>query len=247
MKIFLLLPYIIFSYSLSAQKIVGAAMVDGKGKITQNEKKAKYLIVLKKYNDTTFEKLEYNFAGPLQRKITYSDSSLTILTGTYAEFSENGYIASDGKYINNKKEGSWYVYDDTAHTVLEYKYLKDSVLSVIDLDSLKTEKGKIKEDTTGQQEAVYKGGDKNFMNFISKTIKIPDRTEAVSKGGTVRIRFIVNETGKPIDIEIVKSIEYALDDECMRVISLARDWIPASDKGKKLKAYRIQPISVSFK
>jgi len=30
MKIFLLLSYIIFSYSLSAQKLIGAAMLDGK-------------------------------------------------------------------------------------------------------------------------------------------------------------------------------------------------------------------------
>lgn len=85
------------------------------------------------------------------------------------------------------------------------------------------------------------------MNFISKSLKIPDRTAAVSNGGTVKVRFIVNETGKPVDIEVVKSVEYALDDECMRVISLAKDWMPASDKGKKVKAYRIQPISISFK
>ncbi len=229
----------------STQEIIGAAMADEKG-ITQNERKAKYLIVLKKYDDTTFERLDYTFAAPIKTKITYRDSLWTTLNGTYAEFGKRGYISSEGKYINNKKEGSWYEYDDTAHAVFEYKYHLDSLKSVINLDSLSNEKKKIIEDTTGQVEAVYKGGDENFTKIIQTNLKVPERTMSLSKGGTARVRFIIDTTGNPIDIKIIKSVEFALDEEFMRVIALGTNWIPASEKGKKLKAYREQPIKIKI-
>lgn len=239
--IFLLLPVAVSS------QIIAAVALDGKGKSTENQKKAKYLLVLKKSNDTTFEKLDYNFSGPIRTKITYNDSLLTVLHGIYANFSKKGYIAFEGNYFNNKKEGNWYVYDDSAHATFEYKYYQDSILSVIDLDSLSNEKKKVKEDTTGQVEAEYKGGHKNFMKIIQRNLSIPDRTSTLTNGGTTRVRFAIGIDGKPQDIKIVKSIEFAFDEESMRVIALATEWIPAVDKGKKVKAYREQPISISFK
>jgi TonB family protein len=240
--IFYLLPL-----AVSSQNIIGAAMLDGKGNRTENTKKAKYLLVLKKINDTAFEKLDYHFAGPMRTKITYKDSLLTMLNGTYADFSKAGYIASEGNYFNNKKEGSWYVYDDTAHAAFEYKYYHDSLISIINLDSLSNEKKKIKEDTTGQVEAEYKGGHRNYMKLIQANLSIPDRTADLTNGGTVRVRFVIGTDGKPQDIKIAKSVEFAFDEESMRVIALGTEWIPAVDKGKKVKAYREQPVTISFR
>jgi len=228
-----------------SQQIVNAIMVGDKG-ITKDVKQAKYLVIIKKYNDTIYERLDYNFAGPIIRRATYSDSLLKILNGPYLDFASSGYIYKEDTYQNNKKEGSCYLYDDTAHAIFEYKYHLDSLISVVDLDSVSKEKKKIKEDTTGQMEAVYRSGEKNYLKIIQKNLTIPDRTQALTNGGTTRVRFVIDTDGKPIDLKIIKSVEFAFDEESLRVIALAADWMPASDKGKKVKAYREQPITVGL-
>ncbi len=67
------------------------------------QKKAKYLIVVKTYGDTAFERLEYNFTGPMKRCLTYKDPLLKILNGNFTNFSPTGSIASQGNYLDNKK------------------------------------------------------------------------------------------------------------------------------------------------
>ncbi len=53
------------SFNSNAQKIIGALIADENG-VTTDQSKAKYLVVLKKYNDSVFERLDYYFpAGEL--------------------------------------------------------------------------------------------------------------------------------------------------------------------------------------
>lgn len=220
-------------------------MVDDKG-ITDNQKKAKYLVVLKSYGDTAFERLDYNFAGPMISRATFLDSNLSVLNGASAQYSAKGYLSLYGQYDHNMKDGNWYGYDDTSHAITKFVYHLDTLLSTIDLDSLSKEDKKIKEDTTDQHEAEYMGGAKKILKIIQSNIQIPDRTSSLIKGGTVNIKFVINTTGKPIDLEVLKSVEFAFDEESLRVVSLLKDWTPASVKGRKVNAYRIQPITVSL-
>lgn len=74
-----------------AQNIVNAVMVGDKG-ITDNAKTAKYLIVVKAWGDTAFERLEYNFTGPMKRRLTYKDPFLKILNGNFTNFSPAGLL-----------------------------------------------------------------------------------------------------------------------------------------------------------
>ena len=219
-----------------------ALMADDKG-ITTNKNKAKYLIVVKMYSDTAFERVDYHFAGTIKQKVTFRDSTLTVLNGYYADFNDKGYISSEGQYQQNKKEGSWYLYDDTAHAQFEYKYYKDSLLTIINLDSLSKENKNIKTDTTGEKEAYYKDGESAFMKLITGNLDMNYLTENLNHGGNTRVRFVINTKGRPEDIRLIKSSEYALDEEVLRVINLSKDWVPAFQGGKLVKAYRIQPIT----
>ncbi|HEY5408422.1 MAG TPA: TonB family protein [Ginsengibacter sp.] len=245
MRLLLVSFSLFISISGFAQKILGSVMADENG-VTNNQKKAKFLIVEKQINDSSFERLDYNFAGPMIATSTFRDKNLKILNGDYAGYHPNGYLATTGNYINNKKDGLWYAYNDTAKAITKYTFHLDSLLSTIDLDSLAKENKKIKEDTTGEVEAVYKGGNGKLRAIITSNFKVPDRTTSINKGGTVNIRFIIDTTGKPTNIEVLHSVEFAFDEEAMRVISYMNKWIPASDKGKKVNAYRIQPITISF-
>lgn len=242
-----LLFYFVFSISASgySQKIIGSVMTD-ENAITNDVKKAKFLIVEKQINDSDFEKLEYYFTGCLITRASFRDKELKLLNGEYADYHPNGYLATSGQYINNKKDGIWYLYDDTSKAITKYVFHLDSLLATIDLDSLDKENNKIKKDTTDQIEAVYKGGNAKLPHIITSNFRVPDRTLSINKGGTVNVRFIIDPNGKPTNITVLHSVEFAFDEEAMRVISLMDKWIPASDKGRKVNAYRIQPITISL-
>lgn len=220
-------------------------MTDGEA-VTNNQSKAKFLVVLEQVNDTTFEKLDYNFAGPMISSATFRDRSFKTLNGDYADYNAEGNLATSGQYVNNKKDGTWYLYNDTLKAVTQYVFHLDSLINTIDLDSLDKENKKIKRDTTGEVEAVYKGGSQKFQKEIASNFKVPDRTASLKKGGTVKIKFIIDITGKPTNIAVLHSVEFAFDREAMRVIGLLDNWIPASDKGRKVNAYRLQPITIDL-
>jgi TonB family protein len=245
MRTLLVFFALFISVSGFAQKVLGAAMADDNG-ITNNQEKAKFLLVEKQMNDSAFEKLEYNFSGPMINRATFKDKELTILNGDYADYHTNGYLATTGQYSNNKKDGLWYLYDDTAKVITKYTFHLDTLLSTIDMDSLGKANDKIKQDTTGEVEASYKGGNGKIRSFISSNFKLPQRTISLHKDGTVKIRFVIDTEGEVIEIAVLQSVEFAFDEEAMRVISLMKKWNPASDKGKKVKAYRIQPITISL-
>jgi TonB family protein len=233
------------NHFVMAQKITNIVMV-GENGITENANLAKYLIVIKSYGDTAFERLEYNFTGPMKKRMTYKDPLLKILNGSYLVFAPSGFVSTEGMYRDNKKDGSWYLCNDTGKAIIESKYHLDTLLAIIDLDSLYTERQKLKQDTTDEHEAVYKGGEKKYQSLIHNNLKIPERTQSLEAGGTVRVRFIIDPEGNVTDVHILRSVEFAFDEEVMRVVSSVKGWIPASQKGRKVNAYREQPITISF-
>jgi len=243
-KLFLLLALICVSTGFS-QKIIGSAMADENG-VTDKEKDAKFLVVEKQMNDSTFERLDYYFGGPMIRMTSFKDKDLKVLNGSSADYHINGYLATTGQYVNNKKDGNWFVYDDTSKVITKYFFHLDSLITTIDMDSLDKANDLIKPDTTGEIEAKFKGGPARIRSIISSNFKVPDRTAALIKGGTVNIRFIVNEEGKQSDIYVAKSVEFAFDEEALRVVALLNNWVPASKKGIKVNAYRIQPITINL-
>ena len=78
--------------------------------------------------------------------------------------------------------------------------------------------------------------------FFGKNLNAEAGNQSVN-GGTVSVGFIVNTLGKCTEIYVKKSIEFILDEEVKRIIYLSPPWNPAEQGGKKVKAYRIQPIT----
>jgi TonB family protein len=89
----------------------------------------------------------------------------------------------------------------------------------------------------------FQGGDNALMSFIAKNLKYP--VEAHDKGiqGKVILRFVVASSGKTTNIEVLKSIYPALDNEAIRVIESLPDWIPGMQNGVKVNVHYILPVS----
>ena len=89
---------------------------------------------------------------------------------------------------------------------------------------------------------MYKKSNKDWINYLTQTLD-PEVGNKSVKGGQVRVGFTVNTSGKCVDIYLRKSVEFVLDEEAIRVIENSPLWEPAIQKGRKVNAYRVQPIN----
>lgn len=210
--------------SLSAQEIVNVVLV-GKNGITENIKEALSFIVIKQYPNS-FQRLDYNIGAPLERVRNYSDSTLTVLNGTYYEYSFNGAITKSGSYLNNLKEKDWYYFNDTGKVILEEKYEKGILVKVINPDTVKKDIAVDNKLKDGEKEAMYKSGDKDWVRYLVQNLKAEVGEKSV-KGGQVRVGFTVNTYGKCVDVYLRRSVEFILDEEAIRVIENSPLWQPA--------------------
>jgi TonB family protein len=90
------------------------------------------------------------------------------------------------------------------------------------------------------------GGEQQFLDrWVYKYIKYPQ--SAVEKGiqGRVLIEFTIDKEGKVKDVEVIKSLDYDLDEAAVKAISASPDWKPAR-KGNRAVAVRIA-VPVEFR
>lgn len=207
---------------------------------------AKYMIYVKKINDTSFQWNYYNFNGPLINVETYKDAQGEILNGFIAYYDSKGSIDSSGYALNGKKDGTWYFYSDSLTISLQKDFTNGVLVKTIDLEE-KRKKDILEKNTSSgfesvDKEADLKGGTKEWIKYLQKNLRFPERALKLGKSGKVMIGFVVDTDGKLIDATIIQSVEFSLDKEAVHLIEDSPRWEPSLQKGKKVKAYRRQPI-----
>lgn len=210
---------------------------------------AKFLAQRKKMDDTTYQWKYYHFAGPLVSIETSRDAEGTQPNGYMAYYGEDGKIDSSGHTIDGRKNGWWYYYTDSLTLWLKEKYNNGKLLEKLDTLAMRLERESKKpewDSTDVLVEASFKGGDRDWMKYIEKKLKMPDRTKNIGKSGKMILSFMVDTTGQVRDIRIEQSLEYAIDEEATKLIEESPVWKPATINGKPVKAFRRQPLSVSF-
>lgn len=222
------------------QDIVNLVFV-GKDGITEDINKAHSFIVIKKYPDR-FQRLDYKMGAPLIRLRNYSDSLLKILHGPFYEYAPDGSISRSGYYANNVKEKTWAYFNDTGKVILQEKYEKGILKETINPDTLpKNPVADNKKYDKVEKEAQFNEGEDDWIRYLSGALDEDVAIKSV-KGGKVKVFFVVNTVGACVDIHLSKSVEFVLDEEAIRVIEKSPLWQPAIQNGKKVNAYRIQPI-----
>ncbi len=93
----------------------------------------------------------------------------------------------------------------------------------------------------------FPGGDQALFKYLYENLKYPDEAKAQGIQGKVILRFVVTAEGKVADVTIVRSVHPLLDEEAVRVISGAPDWIPGKQRGRPVDVYYSVPISFSVK
>ncbi|HRO45004.1 energy transducer TonB [Agriterribacter sp.] len=208
---------------------------------------AKYLASQQKLGDTAYEWRYYHFDGPLLSIETYKDKEASIPHGSFTYYGADGQMDSSGYTFEGKKNDWWYYYTDSFTLWKKEKYDMGKLLIRMDLASIEAEREENRkkgetEKHWDEVEAVFKGGTEDWVKYIQKNINFPDRARNLKKEGSLLLQFVVNTDGTTSDITILRSIEYSLDEEAIRLIKDSPKWRPAHQDGKLVRAFRRQPL-----
>ena len=132
-----------------------------------------------------------------------------------------------------------FAYSATAHTSAHFNVSPSGISDTLPAG-----------DTTNfkkvEKEAYFTGGESAWAKFLTKNINpdIPIKKNAPPGNYTVIIQFIVNKNGT-LDVEALTNFGYGMEEEVVRAIKKSPLWIPAEQDGKKVRAYRKQPVTFS--
>jgi len=254
-KIIFLLLSIVLTHAAFCQKKTKPEeafyMLDENMKATSQEKAVHFIHVFK-IHDSCWQFDTYNIFGPIISSGQYKTDKGTGAAGMFCYYNKKGKMDSSGNYLNGFQDGSWYFINDTGHYYLQKDYAAGKLISVKDIlkiDSVKTqmEKTAVKLATDETEtEADFVGGQSRWIYYLGKNMKYPERALKANKQGTVIVQFVIDPEGNVILPEIVKSVEYSIDQEALRLIKNSPTWTPAVQNGKNVKAYKMQPITFKF-
>ena len=111
-----------------------------------------------------------------------------------------------------------------------------------DLIETKTTKESNEPFTKVEVDAKFDG---NWEKFLLRNLnaQTPVDNNAPQGNYKVLIQFVVDIDGTVSDIKPLTNLGYGLEQEAIRVLKKAKNWEPAIQNGRKVKAYRTQSIT----
>lgn len=236
MKSSFLVLTLLTALTLDAQLVTNVILVNGDS-VTNDITKAESFIIIKQF-PKTFERLDYKKDGPMLKLRSYKDSNLAILEGRYFEYRLNGTMLYEGNYKDNEKSGDWLTYNDTGKAIRHLKYEKNLLMATIDHEIA---------DTTlkygDEREAELIGGKQKWKTYLGESVSKGTALLNSLFGGTVIVIFTIDTTGQVASPFISKSVDFAIDEEVIQIITDSPKWLPAWQNGHPIKAFLRQPLT----
>lgn len=126
-------------------------------------------------------------------------------------------------------------------------------IDTIDLDKNKDKKNiigdpvKIHEIYDLQQLPEYPGGEEEMLRFITSNVTYPGPALAANIQGTVYVKFVITNTGKVSDVQVLRGVEGGCSEEAARVVKMMPDWKPGKQNGLAVPVYFNLPINFVLK
>jgi len=94
-------------------------------------------------------------------------------------------------------------------------------------------------------ESEFPGGKDGWKQYLVKNLKssVPVKNNAPIGVYQVVVRFIVSKEGKISDVAAETNHGYGMEEEVIRILKKGPDWLPAQQNGRKVNAYRRQPVT----
>ena len=95
-----------------------------------------------------------------------------------------------------------------------------------------------------EQRPTFQGGDANkFTEWVLSQIVYPKEAQKHGVQGRVTLKFTIDEQGHLGNIEIIRSVDPALDAEAIRVVSSSPEWTPGYLDGRPVSVTYTVPLS----
>jgi protein TonB len=88
----------------------------------------------------------------------------------------------------------------------------------------------------------FPGGQAAMLKYIGKHLRYPASAQAKGISGSVYVSFVISPEGKVIQVEVIKGIDTACDQEAARVISKMPAWKPGRQSGRNVPVRYSLPI-----
>jgi len=99
---------------------------------------------------------------------------------------------------------------------------------------------------TKEVQPTFPGGDKEMVSYVRRSVVYPDSANRAGVQGTVYVEFLLNEDGHLSNFKVIKSVNYLLDKEALRVVKSFPNWIPGTNNDKPVKVRVSLPIKFRF-
>lgn len=93
----------------------------------------------------------------------------------------------------------------------------------------------------------FPGGENAMMKFLKKNLKFTALAFDNGISGKVYVSFVIDEKGKPVEISIMRSLGYGMDEEVVRVVGMMPIWTPGRFHGREVKTALVLPVSFNLK
>ena len=197
-------------------------------------------LFIKGNSDSTFQ---YNFLDMVNNHTIMTGKLKTLepmnRTGKYMFYTPGGDPYASGFYTNNIPFRSWSFFDKEGGVVNSLNYSGAiqflNNFGSIDLGgdsitSLKKTPGSRKKDI------------KVFLNFIHENAVYPPFSLINSEEGRVVCQFVIDKSGKLINVRVIEGLNEDFDLEVIRLLSLAPLWKPLKVKGDPVNVVYTLPI-----
>lgn len=89
----------------------------------------------------------------------------------------------------------------------------------------------------------FKGGKAKLFNYLTDSIQYPFVAQRTKTEGKVFVQFLVRKDGEIDDAKIIRSVNYYLDKEALRLIKAMPAWIPSKKCNEKLNILVTMPVT----
>lgn len=90
---------------------------------------------------------------------------------------------------------------------------------------------------------IFSSTDVNFNTFVAHNLKYPETAFKQNVSGEVKLRFVVEQSGRISNIKIVNTLGGGTTEEAIRVLKLMK-WHPGIKKGKAVRTF--MEIEIKF-
>lgn len=172
--------------------------------------------------------------------------------GEWIETYQNGQLASAYNFINNKREGSFIIYDSLGNITNEGIYRSDTIFSQ------SNHKATIKEGPLKKVEIMpimispsctqldmdekKKCSELAMLNYIAKTLRYPAEARQNDVEGIAVVQFVIEKDGSIKEVNVIRGICQSIKDEVTRVVKSFPKWSPGYQDGQPVRVLYTLPV-----